>query len=355
MGVEFNPTMLLLARESRGVSQERLANSLGISQGTLSKLESGQVRPSDEIIVALASTLEYPVSIFYQPFDYRNLPLTFYRKQKTLSKGVIKRIHARIMVRQLRLKRLLDHLEVTPTRIQPIAAKGFTGGVDKVARELRIAWHVPPGPIQNLTALLENAGIVVIPFDFETAKVAGLSIYDRDAGLPPMIFVSDSVPGDRQRWTLAHELAHLLLHNHLDIPPQDEEKQADRFAAEFLMPQAEIRGQLIGLTLQTLASLKLHWKVSMQALIYRAWDLGILSDNGRTRMFALFGRHGYRMQEPIQVEREKPRFVAQIIKAHFQDLHRSEAEVCETALCFSAEFQEIFGTRETGLRLISTN
>ena len=82
-------------------------------------------------------------------------------------------------------------------------------------------------------------------------------------------------PTDRARFTLAHELAHLIMHR---IPTPDSEGEADRFASEFLMPARDIAADLNGFSLQKAAVLKPYWRVSMAALIQHAEDLSKITE-----------------------------------------------------------------------------
>ena len=107
--------------------------------------------------------------------------------------------------------------------------------------------------------------------------------------MPPVFFVNESIPGDRERFTLCHELAHVVLHHK---PAKDPEAEADRFASEFLMPANEIRAELSRLTIEKAADLKIRWKVSMQAIIRRARDLRAIDQDRYTNMMKRMSRIG---------------------------------------------------------------
>src|SRR5690606_10379613 len=97
------------------------------------------------------------------------------------------------------------------------------------------------------------------------------------ANSPPMIFYNSALATDRLRFTLAHELGHLVMH---DVPSETQEEEADLFASEFLMPENDIRPQFRRkLSLKVFASMKPYWKVSMAALVYKSHQLGELSDS----------------------------------------------------------------------------
>lgn len=349
---DYNPVMFTLARESRGKTQQALAEEVGLAQGTLSKIEAGLTTPNDTAVHLIAEALDYPDTLFKQNLTYRNLPVTFYRKQKTLPATAAKRIQATINIRQLQLRRLLASVDLPSTNVPVVDLEAYEGGVERLAREVRIRWHVPPGPIGNVTRLFEENGVLIVPFEFGSRKIDGVSIHESATGLPPVIFVSQTIPGDRLRWTLVHELAHIILHHHLPLPPEDSELEADHFASEFLLPRSEIRGQLGRLSLQNLANLKLHWKVSMQALIMRAFALGAITEGARKNLFAMFGRYGYRRNEPVTIEREEPVLVEQTIQTYLTDLGYSAPQLREVLLTKNSEFLGKAATTGRGLRIV---
>ena len=131
----------------------------------------------------------------------------------------------------------------------------------------------------------------------------------------PVIAVQRNVPGDRQRFDVAHELAHLLLRVAPDI---EEEPVAHRFAAAFLVPEpiarAELGNHRRDLDSRELFLLKHKYGLSMQAWVRRAKDLGIIGEASYRRIFQRFSRLGWRKQEPgKQVPTEEPQRMKQLI------------------------------------------
>lgn len=311
------------------MSQTALAGELDVKQPTVSKLENGELPFSEEIVQKLAEVLKYPESLFYEQLDFRQLPLEFYRRRVKVSAATLKAIRARVNFERMRVRRLLLGAEVPEFRVLHPDPNQDPDAPAEAARRLRIHWNVPPGPVANLIRLVEDAGILVIPFDFGSDQVDGLSLYSPKDGLPPIIFYNPNCPGDRLRLTLGHELAHVVLHHHLAIPDEDAdtEKQAFAFAAEFLMPEEDIRSQLTNLTLQKLAALKAYWKVSIAALIMHAHRLGKITDRQRTYLFSQMSRLGYRKKEPVEIPREKPTLIAELIDYYLSDLQFSEGRL----------------------------
>ena len=154
------------------------------------------------------------------------------------------------------------------------------------------------------------------------------------------------MPGDRMRFTLAHELAHIVMHKLLT---ENMENEADRFASEFLMPSEDIRHQLNYLTLDKLAQLKLYWKVSMAALLMKAKTLKTISERQYSYLWMLMGKNGYRLNEPVQfsIPQEKPSLLSEMITTHLQELEFSERELAKILMLHESEFRTIYGLINT--------
>ncbi|MFC4949257.1 ImmA/IrrE family metallo-endopeptidase [Pseudonocardia sp. GCM10023141] len=148
--------------------------------------------------------------------------------------------------------------------------------------------------MRHLAQWLEAAGCLLVGEDFATARVDGLSQW---VGEHPVILFNTAAPPDRLRLTLAHELGHLVLHADA-LSVDDVEAQANAFAGEFLMPAEVIRPSLRNLKIGRLLDLKREYGVSMQALVERAYHLGLLSPIQRTSLYKMFSAKGWRSQEP---------------------------------------------------------
>lgn len=325
----FNPEMVTLAREARELSQTQLARTLGVQQGTLSKIEAGTIVPAADTLAEMARVLEVPETLFAQPLEYRQLPVSFFRRRVRVSSYQLKAIRARTNFTRMEVRTLLSAVNIPTLRLVRGDVRGGVPAAVQAARLLRAHWNIAPGPIRNLTATIENAGIIPIPMDFGGAKVDGLSLYDTTDDLPPLIFYNAALPWDRIRFTLAHELGHIVLHHHLPIAEtdRDSEAEAHAFAGELLAPASEIKPQLVGLNLQKLAALKAHWRLSMAAVVMRAHQLGKLTDRQRSYLFMQLGKLGYRTKEPIELPPEPPTLLAEMVGYYLNDLGYSEQKL----------------------------
>ncbi len=140
----------------------------------------------------------------------------------------------------------------------------------------------------------------------------------------PVIVLSGDAPGDRLRFSVAHELGHLVMHRswRSDASESELEDQANKFASEFLMPEQSIQHELDPpITLSGLAKLKPRWGVSIQALIRRAYTLEIISQRQYKYLFQKLSARGWRTREPDEfaVRVEKPRAARQMAELLYDD------------------------------------
>lgn len=304
--MNINPDMLVLAREYRNYTQEELARKLFVSQATIAKIEGGVTTDIQESLFdRLCSVLNLPVEFFSQNEDVIGFGSSayFYRKKSKISAPERKQIHSWVNLLRIHLKKMLDVVEVQPKRVLPSAdIEEYGGSATKAAQALRTSWSVPDGPIKNITQLIESAGVVVIPVDFNSRFMDGTCL--RLNEMPPIIFVNSNQSGDRLRFTLAHELAHLILHA---VAYENMEDEADEFASEFLMPEAELAPQFSRLgkiRLIDLSNLKSYWKCSMAALLMKAKQLEFLTDNQARYLWMQMSKQGWRTNEPNPIDKE---------------------------------------------------
>lgn len=221
---------------------------------------------------------------------------------------------------------------------------------EKIAERLRAYWMLRRGPIDNLVDVIEEAGGVVILCRFGTHLLDGLSF--RAEGLPPLFFMNRDVPGDRFRFSLAHELGHMVLHS---IPGDDTkmEEQAHRFAAAFLMPASDIRPYLTSAKLSSFGRVKAFWKVSIKALIKRAHDLKLITDNQYRWLNVQYSK-SFSSGEPVPIEREEPYRLKQMISYHLKDLGYSVPDLASLLAIYPDDLERAY-VNGPGLRLVINN
>jgi Zn-dependent peptidase ImmA (M78 family)/DNA-binding XRE family transcriptional regulator len=349
MSGAFNRAMFSVARAARGFTQAELAKAASVTQALISKLEAGlTVDPTEETVAALASALRVPVSFLMSPERPHGMPQFHYRKRAKLGRRALEMIEAQINIRRIHAARLLRGYEVDADRFPVIDLVALEWTPQQAAERIRALWMLPRGPIDDLTEAVERAGAIVVQIDFGTSLLDALSF--RLPGLPPLIFMNSNVPGDRYRFTLAHEIAHLIIHNH---PETDEqmETQADQFAAALLMPPKEIRPYLTSPSLGSLARVKPFWKVSIKALIVQCERLKMITPNQYTGLMVNYSKAGYGRGEPFPIPVEKPSTLSAALEYHLSALGYSTEELAELLLMERGEFEETYTPRPR-LRLV---
>lgn len=350
MPAPFNNSLLLLARQYREKSQSEVAHAAGLNQGHYSRIENGLLPegPSPENVKRIADVLSFPPEFFYQLEKVVGLPLSvhpMHRKKESVGERVLKKVHAELNLRLMHVRKLLEAVETHPVLPLPWIDIDDGGGPREVARAIRTAWMVPLGPITNLTEYVEKAGILVIWCDFGAA-IDGVTM--RVPDLPPCIFLNRMAPADRMRFSLAHELCHVIAHR---IPTSTMEDEANTFAAEFLVPERELRRDLIGgrINLERLARLKPRWRVSIQSLLFQAADIGCLTGHQSQYLWKQISMKGWRTREPPETDfdHERPTLFPRILDLHLHDLKYGTPEFAQLFHLEPNDLRQLYGIHGT--------
>jgi Zn-dependent peptidase ImmA (M78 family) len=350
----FNYKMLTLAREARELTQSELAAHTKILQSTISRIEHGFIpKPDEQTVKTLSEFLNFPSSFFYQSFNIfpHNL---YYRKKLKVNVRTLNKAEAIMNIYRANIQTLLKSVDLPETSI-PFIDETRLGKPEVIAQYLREYWKIPKGRIDNLTKILEEKGIIIIPIDFETDNIEGLSMITDTGNY--IIFLNSSFPGDRQRLTLAHELGHLIMHltsSYAIDASVDVEKEAFIFAAEFLMPTSELKPNLSGrVTIEKLVDLKRYWKVSMQSILLRGQQLGIIQYNQARYLWSQFATRGIKKKEPIDIEKEKPTLLNEIINFHYsKEIGLSRLELSQVLHLNNRDFSLMYPEEHQVMRRI---
>lgn len=343
----FNHELLLLARHYRGKSQAEVAQAAELDQGHYSRIERGLLNadPTEATLTAIARALKFPGSYFMQGDELSGLPLSVHdvawRKKASVAAADMKRLHAELNLRIMHLRRYLTSVEIAAELPLPKVDAQELGGPKKVAQFIRRTWMIPDGPIKNLTALCERAGIVVVVCPF-SERVDGVTMHVRH--VPPIIFLNNKAPADRMRHSLGHELGHLLMHS---VPSEEMEDEADSFAGELLVPSLQLRSDLIGgrVTLERLVQLKKYWRVSVASLLFNAGQSKLITDNQSSYLWRQLSARGWRKTEPeeTQFPREETRLFDQIIALHKDGLNYSQWDFAQMLRLDASEVAHLYG------------
>ena len=343
MEKHFNENLFRVARQARGMSQAKLSRLSGVSQANLSKLENGVISPTDAVLNKVAKTLHFPVAYFFESDQVCGLPVSvhsMYRKKASVGQRAQDRLEAALNIRLMHIKRLLKAAEFEAELELPrFDLDAFQMTPSQVAELVRRIWLAPSGPLKNLINWMERAGCIVVMCDFDGMSVDGVTICQ--SSLPPCVFLNQGTPADRQRFTLAHELGHIVMHA---IPTPDMEDEANAFASALLMPENDIKRAFAGrITLQKLAALKPVWRVSMNALLYRARTIGAVTLNQAQYLWRQMSALGYRRAEPPELNfaPEQPNVLSELIRVHLEDLGYSLDDLCTALHVYEDDLRQI--------------
>jgi Zn-dependent peptidase ImmA (M78 family)/transcriptional regulator with XRE-family HTH domain len=311
----FNPQRLILGRKRRKLTARALANAVGVSPITISRLENGANEPEDDTVAALARVLTFPQAFFFaeeidelpaESASFRSLSsMTAKERDAALSAGVIAYLFHDWVAARFNLP-------------GPDVPQVRDGTPEAAAQIVRSNWGLGQQPISNMIKLLESKGVRVFSLCEDTKNVDAFSCWRNDQ---PFVFLNTFKSTERSRFDAAHELGHLVMHKH--GAPQDSrqaENEADRFASAFLMPADDVVSRIRYVSdLSKLIQDKKRWGVSVAALNYRLHKLGVVSDWQNRSLNVEMSSRGYRRQEPEGLEPETSTLWPQIFASLWRE------------------------------------
>ena len=272
------------ARIAAGLSQRDAAKRSELSAMAISKFEKGTATPTSKTLIRLSRALETPVEFFFRP-DTITLGKPEFRKRASLGKKDLDRIEADVLDQMERFMELLALFPDPPTKPFELPADlpekiNTIDDVEGIAIQMRQAWNLGRNEISALIDAFKERGILVF-----TTEIDGVKKFDglaTEVNEFPIVVVGEQWPGDRQRFTLAHELGHLVLYGRIEgFSEKDKEKACNRFAGAFLVPQetviAELGRRRSDIEPKELYQLKHKFGLSMAGWLYRALDVGVIS------------------------------------------------------------------------------
>lgn len=347
--------MVILAREYSGLTQAQVADASQLTQARVARAEAGVGADlSDDEIERLANALGFPKEfLFLQESRFPYGSSAVFTRTRQMTAAERHRVSSVVNVLRIQIKRMLDHVDVQGTRTIPQMGVDEFHSPTGVAIALRSAWKMPKGPIRNLTQLIESSGVVVVECDFGLAPMDATSIKFGD--VPPIIFINRNVPGDRWRFTLAHELGHLIMH---DIPRPTMEDEADEFASEFLVPSEEIApdfSRMKSASLDTFVNQKGYWGVSIASLIMKAQSMRKIDENQKKWLFIQMSKLGIRKAEPAPIPKERPSLHPMMVSHFRETLKFSDAEFGAAIVFHPNRLKELYassGIEKPSLRVV---
>jgi Zn-dependent peptidase ImmA (M78 family)/DNA-binding XRE family transcriptional regulator len=294
------------ARKMAGMSMDALSRKTGaiVTKQAISKYEKGKINPGSDVLLALANALNVKVDYFFRSSQVTIAGIEF-RKRSRLTKKEEDRIKYQTIDFIQKYLEVEEILNVRPEFKNPVIHHRIQSyaDIERAALEIRKKWKLGNGPVPHLIELLEDNGFKIFEVD-AGEKFDGLSGFAEDMAIP-VIAVLKKQDLVRKRFTIAHELGHLLL-DFSDVEEKSSEKLCHAFAGALLLPkdvmEEELGRKRNNITAWELKKLKGIYGVSMQAIMARAYQLGIISDNTWRSFNIYMSKKGWKKSEPGSYE-----------------------------------------------------
>jgi Zn-dependent peptidase ImmA (M78 family)/transcriptional regulator with XRE-family HTH domain len=320
----FVGSRLREAREARGLTCQALALQLGVARSSVTNYENGVQTPSPAILQQLSESLRLPAHFFTRkiaPHDRAALFFRSFHSATKQSRTIASRKYEWFREIAAFIHQFVKFPEVdVPDCGSQVGYERLSlEDVEHIASEVRIHWNLGDRPISNVVWLIENKGMVCCRFQFDSPSLDGFSEWRNTR--PFVALASDKRCCVRSRYDAAHELAHMVLHR---VVLQEQlgiysrfsliERQADTFAAAFLLPASSFIDDFIP-SLDGLRDLKRKWQVSIASMIMRGRQLNLLSDLQEKNLWRQIGRRKWRTREPLDdvLPVEEPEYVRRSI------------------------------------------
>jgi Zn-dependent peptidase ImmA (M78 family)/DNA-binding XRE family transcriptional regulator len=305
--MEFNGERLKNARLYRGKTITDLADETGISKQAISQFENGKATPSIETLLKIMNVLKFPREYFRQ-VDEDITVNTFFRALLTTSKK-------EQLVQVTRTKTLAkiyefleEYIDFPEFKIPQIDIENID--IEEITLELRDYWGLSVNPIVNIVNVMEKNGVVVSSFKTNESKIDAFTQIHKvhNVDRPFVVVGDDKESAVRRQFSMAHELGHIILHNssiEVDELSREEykmmEEEANNFAAAFLLPKESFLADVMQYPnkLEFYVELKRKWKVSISAMIIRAFKLNAITHNQYQYLMKQLSKKGWRVKEPL--------------------------------------------------------
>lgn len=315
------------ARLMKGFSLQDLAVALGnqLSRQALHRYEKGEVIPDAEKIQQLSKALNVSADYFFRTTKVELSEIEYRKLSKMPQKeaSIIKEKTKEYLSRYLELEEILGLPHTFENHLKDFGTITSYEQVNKAAALLREKWHLGNGAIFNVVEILEDKNIKVVKLDVDE-DFDGLQTFVNET-IPVVAYnLNKTNKPDRIRLTLLHELAHLLL-TFGDISLKQKETLCFQFAGAMLLPEETIKAELgehrNKLSTLELGSIKKQYGISMQAIVMRAKDCGIINEHYTKQFFFFIKQMNWKVDEPVEYQgvEESNRFEQLLFRALIED------------------------------------
>jgi len=295
----------------------------GVSKQAIHKYESGKMHPDSQILIALSNALGVRSEYFFRQDECVIENISF-RKLQRLPKreqNKIIELSRDFLERYLELEKLLE-IENDVSELKEKYVVNNRDQIEGYSMAIRERWKLGNDPIYNVMELLEDMGVKIIELKADNG-FSGMSTWVNDS--IPLIALNTDVPHDRLRFTALHELGHLVL-DLSDFSDKEREGHCNAFAGSMLMPEVKFRSE-IGENRHRILPLELmyikrQYGISMGAQLFRARDLGLITQSYFSSSWKFYSKMGWKNHEPEEYKGEEKsnRFDQLLLRAYAEEI-----------------------------------
>jgi Zn-dependent peptidase ImmA (M78 family)/transcriptional regulator with XRE-family HTH domain len=348
------------ARLARGLTAISLADQLGVTRSAVSHYERGEQSPRPEVMRRIEAVLDLPAQFFWRVPAKERKRILFWRSISAATKTARVRAQSRYIWLEEIVRYLREYVNFPPVNFPNFnppkkPTRISAEMIEELAADTRRFWKLGNGAISNVVWLLENNGAVITRTKLEANTLDAFSEWHAAENAPYFILGADKQVAARSRFDVAHELGHMILHRHIDGPcvahTADHtliERQADRFAGAFLLPEDSFSSDVFLPSLDTFQALKPKWGVSIQLMLHRAYDIDLISDKQARRMWINCARRGWRKREPLddRLPVEEPRLLRRAFEILIGERVQTRAQVLSALPYNVSDIEELAGLPE---------
>jgi Zn-dependent peptidase ImmA (M78 family)/DNA-binding XRE family transcriptional regulator len=343
-------------REARGFTQAALAVPLGVTPSSVNQYEKNIQSPRPEVMERAVTTLRLPMRFFLSTSS-RDEGVIYWRSLASSTKLAQTVAERRLGWVQDISWALREHLDFPPLALPdfdvPKDPLGITDElIERLANQLRDAWHLGDGPLKNVTRIMEERGIIIARDDLYAATLDALSKWCSLERGGYCLVSSGKESAARCRLNLLHELGHLILHRHLDRWHLENpklhkmiESQAFRFAGAFALPAESFAADLYSLSLDSFLRLKSKWVFSVGMMLKRCENLEIGSERTLQKLWRSVSSRGWRLDEPLddEIPHEHPGLLGDSIKFLIEKRTLSGEQLLESCALSAKDVEDLAG------------
>lgn len=329
----FNIETLLLLQQLERSTKSALAREAGVSSPKLSKILNRQQRAEDSIFEQIGIHLDYPIEFFNKNISLPPVYELTYRHTSRATQQELNAVAAEYALLSATATQLANQVGIDSKtawidQIAPRSEKITQADIEKIAENTRAHMRIEAhGTIKNVTRALELVGIICAPLHSLTIQEQTTKLNSDGMTHPtgeqklPVIGYKPNPAGDRERFTKAHELGHLILHKYRRPEKyRDLEKEAHNFAGAFLMPQEDAHILMDENTmLSDIIQIKQTWGISIAALISRGYATKIFTKDRWRSLYMQLSARRWRKNEPMPAGQEIPLLLNNMITKQYAD------------------------------------